>query len=622
MRAMQNVLTIFLNVVLFTACQQTPLVVEPTAAVPATKSAVAPPEMTIAATSTVAAAPVLITGVHAGSSPVERYEKIELTLDIEATYQNPFDPSQIEVQADFSGPDGKTSSVPAFYWQDFTSTLSGGREVLVPQGQPAWKVRYTPTQAGQWTYTISVKTPAGNAASEPATLEVKPSARHGFLRVDQRDPAYFAFDDGTPYIAIGENAGWYGEGGSHDYQRWFGRLQASGANFARLWMASWAMGIEWSDTGLGDYTRRLDRAWQLDQVFALAEQNDIFLMLSLLNHGAFSTTTNPEWDQNPYNAALGGPCATPQEFATNQQSRELFKRRLRYIAARWGYSTNLLAWEWWNEVDWTPIAPRPILAPWITEMSGYLATVDPYQHLRTTSYGVTPNDAVFDMPEIDIVQRHVYETADPSQSFPQGMAQMRRIRKPALYGEFGTGANGADSSVDREGVHIHNGLWAGIMAKGSGTAMTWWWDSYIDPLDLYGLFAGPATFLKDEDLAAPGYRSGTDRVVDGNAIALLLKSHNRALGWIKNRDYSYNGLQLQYTSAQRQGKDFEPVYTPVAGATLVVIGLDAGTYTVEWWDTRGKGVLETAPVAAEGQELRLSIPDFDRDVAFKLIASP
>jgi len=203
-------------------------------------------------------------------------------------------------------------------------------------------------------------------------------------------------------------------------------------------------------------------------------------------------------------------------------------------------------------------------------MSTYLATLDPYRHLRTTSYGHNPIDAVFDMPEIDIVQRHVYEATDPAQSFAQGMAQLRQIGKPALYGEFGTGASGADSATDREGIHIHNGLWAGIMTKGSGTGMTWWRDTYIDPLDLYGLFAGPAAFLKGEDLAAAGYRTAEERVLDGNASALLLKSPERALGWVKNKDYSYSALQLQLTKAKPAGTDFTAVFTPVSGATLAI----------------------------------------------------
>jgi len=289
---------LLLPFLLLSACQQAPSAARPTATT---------------------ASAVRIEGVRASAPSIGRYEKVELTLDLVADYQNPFDPAQIDVQARFTGPSGTTVSVPGFYSQDFESALSGGKETLTARGAPTWKLRFTPTEEGDWSYNVIVRTLAGAATSERASLAVTPSKRHGFVRVDRRDPAYFAFDDGTPYVAIGQNVSWYGQGGSHDYERWFGKMHEHGANFARLWMASWAMGIEWSDTGLGDYTRRLDRAWQLDRVFALAEERDIYLMLSLLNHGAYNTSVNPEWDKNPYNAALGGPCATPQDFATNAQ---------------------------------------------------------------------------------------------------------------------------------------------------------------------------------------------------------------------------------------------------------------------------------------------------------------
>ena len=50
---------------------------------------------------------------------------------------------------------------------------------------------------------------------------------------------------------------------------------------------------------------------------AKAYNRGIYLMVSLLNHGAFSTLFNSEWASNPYNAANGGPLATPADFFTN-----------------------------------------------------------------------------------------------------------------------------------------------------------------------------------------------------------------------------------------------------------------------------------------------------------------
>ena len=49
------------------------------------------------------------------------------------------------------------------------------------------------------------------------------------------------------------------------------------------------------------------------------------------------------WVSNPYNAKNGGPCATPGRLL-DQPARpaSLYKQRLRYLIARWGYSPQRL----------------------------------------------------------------------------------------------------------------------------------------------------------------------------------------------------------------------------------------------------------------------------------------
>ncbi len=144
------------------------------------------------------------------------------------------------------------------------------------------------------------------------------------MRLNRQNPRYYAFDNGDFYFPIGPNLGWATQSGLgvlKDYERWLDRLSQNGGNVGRVWMASWSFAIEWNDTGLGDYSGRMQQAWLLDQVFKLAEQRGVYLMLTLLNHGAFSDSVNPEWDSNPYNAANGGPLKTPREFGRNKRGQ-------------------------------------------------------------------------------------------------------------------------------------------------------------------------------------------------------------------------------------------------------------------------------------------------------------
>ena len=140
----------------------------------------------------------------------------------------------------------------------------------------------------------------------PSTVAANEQAA-GFIRVNPANKLYFAFDNGETFFPVGLNIGWDGDQVLAEYQRWMDRLSAQGGTVMRVWMASWSFGLEWNDTPLGDYTTRLQRAWLLDQVFRMAEQRGIKIILVLLNHGMFSTSANPQWYENPLNAANGGP---------------------------------------------------------------------------------------------------------------------------------------------------------------------------------------------------------------------------------------------------------------------------------------------------------------------------
>jgi hypothetical protein len=54
-----------------------------------------------------AAEPPSILSVRADSGKVGLYEKFELRIDLEAAYNNPFDPDQIDLIAEFTSPSGK-----------------------------------------------------------------------------------------------------------------------------------------------------------------------------------------------------------------------------------------------------------------------------------------------------------------------------------------------------------------------------------------------------------------------------------------------------------------------------------------------------------------------------------
>ncbi|NLW48516.1 MAG: DUF5060 domain-containing protein, partial [Firmicutes bacterium] len=365
-----------------------------------------------------------------------------------------------------------------------------GKESYHPVDGAEWRVRFTPTQPGEWSYRIIAEYGGEKFAIDPVTFTVQSGERSGFIRVAPGDNGYFCFDNAQQYLPIGSNVAWYDERGMVAYEKWFSQMAANGSNYARIWLAPWGFAPEWKDTGLGRYHNRQLQAWQLDYLFELAEKHDIYLMLCLANHGQFSTNTNAEWEDNPYNIKNGGFLKEPVEFLTDPRAKELFKRRLRYIVARWGYSVNLFSWEWFNEVNLTAgLGDGSILSPWMEEMNNYLKIIDPYDRLVSNSYSSSYRG---DEPEwtttaVDYLQIHQYNQFNWSKAWWQTISDLRKFSsKPILIGEYGL-----QSIVnDPQGIHFHEGLWAGIFTGSAGTAMLWWWDTFIEPNNLYYHFKG------------------------------------------------------------------------------------------------------------------------------------
>ncbi|MFH1232171.1 MAG: hypothetical protein V1709_11825, partial [Planctomycetota bacterium] len=146
---------------------------------------------------------------------------------------NPPDPvpagKGITVNGIITAPDGSEIVQPAFIYQDFkhqdiensnqtdpyTQTKPKHFDWLYPQGndvkaKPVWKIRFTPTQEGQYHFQISVEDRTGKITYNPPAPINTFSAianpnNHGFVKVSQQDPRYFETTDDTYLNLLGMN---------------------------------------------------------------------------------------------------------------------------------------------------------------------------------------------------------------------------------------------------------------------------------------------------------------------------------------------------------------------------------------------------------------------------------
>jgi len=440
--------------------------------------------------------------------------------------ENPFDSDRIAVDVVFTGPAGRAARLPAFWHQGYqrrlaTTEVTGKdgisrpqeSEVLTPEGEPGWRVRFTPLEAGRHTVRIEVRN-GGQAASITAggELAAQPAAggARGFVRVNPAARRYFMTDDGRPLILLGECCCWHGRRGTFDYDDWFADYPPNGMNYTRLWMWPNAFGIEVLDGERLHYN--LQKAWTLDYVLSLAAEKGIAVMLCLDYHGVFQVDPdmwggNNWWPRHPYNVSTGGPCTTQNDFFTNADAASLYRKRLRYLIGRYSAQPSLLSWQFFNEINnvYRYLKPDDVVA-WHDQMARWLKQTDPYAHPITTSFGsVGEQAAMWKLDSLDYAQWHLYlnwagryrhpaaACADVSERF------QRDYGKPLYLGEYGTDGRGWKTDADPYRRGLQQAVWGGVMTGTAGTAMPWWWEG-MHAAKVHGIWKSLAGFIEGTGL--------------------------------------------------------------------------------------------------------------------------
>ncbi len=147
-----------------------------------------------------------------------QYARLEFDFQVDtnaANWQWPYEPDPplgiaraagVSVDAHFTPDNWETVYIqPAFFYQEFEAAEKSGRTWLYPTDHTTWKVRFTPTEAGQWQVKLTALDASGRFETTPIPFTVMPRAAKGFLRVSQSDPRYFEFSDGTYFPALGYN---------------------------------------------------------------------------------------------------------------------------------------------------------------------------------------------------------------------------------------------------------------------------------------------------------------------------------------------------------------------------------------------------------------------------------
>lgn len=494
----------------------------------------------------------------------------------------------------------------------FTSERGATLERISFPQRGGQTIRFAPPAPGSWRFEVRTEGPAHPSRTVASgRIQARPTHDPGYLHARGH---HLEFEDGQPFLAIGENRiNIYDPSWNYEHlppEQYVRYMAENGMTTLRMFIRT---DVEDEEHGgrlnpgvleprLGEFDEHV--AEQLDGIFRAAEERGVYVVLVAFALGFSENDPWKSWEDNPYSAARGGPAKTRYDFFEPGPARALAARRLRYLAARWGASTHLLAIDLLNEPEWDGAIPEVSWIPWAEEMARAWRAADPYGHLVTVgSVGLQWNiegdeRPWYASPEDDLVEWHlygkeVYEVHALAAELTRKTRETWGYGKPVLVGEFAWGGE-PKPAYD----HTHVGLWvsvfsgAGVLAH-SAPPFNVDSDEWMTPARAHHFLVLRRFFTGMPALDPIAARAS------GGARAWALAGNGSAAVWVLAPEPGYGE---EVTGAQ------------------VSLTVSAGRWRLQWFDDVSGGEVGAATdLIVPGGAVELAVPPFRRHLAAKLI---
>ena len=520
-----------------------------------------------------------------------------MLVDLEAEYENPYDARQVRLDGIFKGPDRTEITVPGFW-----------------DGKEAWRVRFTPSKEGEWTYKLYVNDWRGPSYPVTGSFKVTASGLHGWIQAGNwYDPDYsghyLVYQDGTPFYGVGhcDALNILIDGFNVDEGvGLFNNMKAAGENFV-VWWPGYSNSI--INNHYDDYN--VSNLVLIDLIVKDAQEKNIFLIFTVWDHPQLRDSTHAWGDGRWEGFNAFSKLSDINSFFTAAEPWEWQKNYYRYIIARWGYSPAIGMWQTVSEINGTNSYGNT--DSWHKKLNDFFVENDPYRHPTTASRSGGIGDVawpeghkVMDSPQVHIYDELGTDAVGAARVIAKWTLSMwQQNEKPNWIGEFGVSGNTYYPEL------FHNSIWA---ALGAGAAMTpAEWNSggqwmQMSP-EMYADQGRLAQFVADLPLArwdpVALEISSSDPQVRGWGVA----GEDGGLFWVQ--DFSMEGRAIQEV---REYKSIQQ------GVRIDIQGLSKGEYLVTPYDTWQGTFLDPFTVECKQKDsCTIYLPDFKSDMAFKLV---
>jgi len=373
-----------------------------------------------------------------------------------------------------------------------------------------------------------------------------------YVRVSPRDPRYFEFSSGRPYIPVGLNLIAPPKAASVEesmkvYEHWLDALAANGGNYVRFWMSNPFWDVEHEKSGVYDE----DKARLIERALEMCAKRGIKVKLTIEHFRSIGGGPQAWADKPLHRADNGGTARSIADFFDGEPSRSRFRGKIAWLKQRFGDRPEVYGWEFWNEIN--AVRGGDYLA-WTEAMLPVLHAAFP-NNLGMQSLGSFDNKRKPEvyrrhsvMPGNDLAQVHRYLDLGAELDVCKGPVDVlaadavRELlsygpNRPVLLAESGaveprhTGPSKL-YKADKDGIILHDILFAPFFSGSAGTGQIWHWDSYVAANNLWWHFGRFAEVVKGLDPPAEGFQA---KVFERPGIRVYLLAGKRtSLAWIRD----------------------------------------------------------------------------------------
>ncbi len=467
-----------------------------------------------------------------------------------------------------------------------------------------WRIRISVSDVGLYSAKLILCVNKQKADEFQFDFEVlRGTDLRGTLNAEPNNKKHFAFENGENYTAFGENLCWGkpGENRLEYYKRMIEKFARYGLNWTRIWLtAEWFINLIPKNSYPCNFLEKQTDFELLDEIVSLLEKNGIYVQMVLFNHGNLRSEGNDSsWNDFGFNnETKEGYLEKPSDFFINEQAIRDVKSYIRYISARYGYSTHILCWELFNEAN-AAEGDFEAVCRWHRIMTEYFRKIDIRKHMITTSSASVIYPLIYDNM-FDFINIHRYgEIANIYHLISDVYWASVSYNRPVLLSECGA----SWSSGDANEAVVHQYLWAGAMCNSAGGGMLWFWFEHdeIPNNAIYKQYYYAAEFFKNirwnnkkmRHILSPDLKISNESV---NAMGYL--SEDFAVLWFYDNRYTFFS------------KEYEEIID-----TKFTLSLDSGVYILHWYDAwTGKTVFSES-ITVDLNGTAITINKFSRDIS-------